>query len=724
MPEIATPLTGPAGNPSLPIITVAQAVRLGGVDQQRVDLAALNAAVSVEAANVAITAPIWPNGTRLRVASEPVGVERIWNSSASHARQCALPNGKTITLAASSNTVLSTTGKPANGTGTDGDYAIDSAAGLQYGPKAAGVWPVGVALFCTVIVPLQSTNTAAQNTAILQGMIDAITIPAATTDGQAIGTVLIFNDDTFNINPIKINPFVSLVGQGYRKTVFLCDSTTEHAFYWDDTRATPADNPDNKNFYYWKFSGMTIICPRGGLRINKPGNTVKADGTAAANYTESRFKAAAIWVGCEISDLEIIGDYDNTSGDPSFETGDAADMNRVDGTALGNPESFGDPVSSCRHVDNLNAYGVGLMLTKLYESRIVNVEIESYGIGMWLDGCDLSYVLQGRMAFNGNHMLIVGHDTYGKQVTVHKPFFGPNHRRPAILAWQADFLTIDDCYFEHYTVAGEKIKVAFGTGIRILNNRFDGFQGAVTTPTMTLEPVIGLLVADNKGNPRAGDGAPLTINIKPTYSVGLYSFEAQNGAWAAHTQDFLTATFRSNTQMKVLHCPNCRYDHYDPFALDQMNPKAMAAVGADNQWSSSGVVWVASNFGGNQFAAAGDNYRIYSSASNLIVFFEPSFADTGFKLVVVGRNVNGGTVTGCQVLVDWDSWVADLRTFPISTKRVLTGSLSSLTSTTAIVAQTFTFTRHATPINTRSLIAVKLVSNSNVDIYGIKLIPQ
>ena len=44
------------------------------------------------------------------------------------------------------NTVLSTTGAPASGTGVNGDFAYDAAAKTMYGPKAAGAWPAGVVL--------------------------------------------------------------------------------------------------------------------------------------------------------------------------------------------------------------------------------------------------------------------------------------------------------------------------------------------------------------------------------------------------------------------------------------------------------------------------------------------------------------------------------------------------------------------------------------------------
>lgn len=43
-------------------------------------------------------------------------------------------------------TLLSGTSAPGSGTGADGDFFINTAASIIYGPKAAGVWPAGVSL--------------------------------------------------------------------------------------------------------------------------------------------------------------------------------------------------------------------------------------------------------------------------------------------------------------------------------------------------------------------------------------------------------------------------------------------------------------------------------------------------------------------------------------------------------------------------------------------------
>lgn len=54
--------------------------------------------------------------------------------------------GASGSAGANGKTVLTTSGAPSAGTGTDGDFAYDPTAMIMYGPKAAGAWPAGVIL--------------------------------------------------------------------------------------------------------------------------------------------------------------------------------------------------------------------------------------------------------------------------------------------------------------------------------------------------------------------------------------------------------------------------------------------------------------------------------------------------------------------------------------------------------------------------------------------------
>ncbi|RYD96696.1 MAG: hypothetical protein EOP54_13080 [Sphingobacteriales bacterium] len=75
------------------------------------------------------TGGVWPAGVSLVGATGPTG--------ATGANGAAGVNGKTV---------LSGTGLPAPGTGSDGDYYIDPTTNIFYGPKAGGTWPAGVSL--------------------------------------------------------------------------------------------------------------------------------------------------------------------------------------------------------------------------------------------------------------------------------------------------------------------------------------------------------------------------------------------------------------------------------------------------------------------------------------------------------------------------------------------------------------------------------------------------
>lgn len=66
------------------------------------------------------------------------------------------PTGSTGAAGADGNSVLNGTGAPGGGTGVDGDFYIDTAADSIYGPKAGGVWGSGTSL----IGPTGATGAA------------------------------------------------------------------------------------------------------------------------------------------------------------------------------------------------------------------------------------------------------------------------------------------------------------------------------------------------------------------------------------------------------------------------------------------------------------------------------------------------------------------------------------------------------------------------------------
>jgi hypothetical protein len=79
----------------------------------------------------------WPGtGTSLVGATGATGA-----AGATGATGAAGATGATGAAGAAGNTVLSGTGAPSSGTGSNGDFYIDTTAEVIYGPKAAGAWP-------------------------------------------------------------------------------------------------------------------------------------------------------------------------------------------------------------------------------------------------------------------------------------------------------------------------------------------------------------------------------------------------------------------------------------------------------------------------------------------------------------------------------------------------------------------------------------------------------
>jgi hypothetical protein len=86
------------------------------------------------------------------------------------------PTGATGAPGADGKTILSGTSAPSSGTGSNGDFYVDVAASVFYGPKASGIWPSGVSL----IGPTGQTGAAGANgKTVLSGT-------SAPTSGQGV----------------------------------------------------------------------------------------------------------------------------------------------------------------------------------------------------------------------------------------------------------------------------------------------------------------------------------------------------------------------------------------------------------------------------------------------------------------------------------------------------------------------------------------------------------
>lgn len=141
MPAISSSLS--TTNSAIPLVNAAHLGKAAGLAMHFATVTALNAAVTAERANITAVSPMWSVGQPSTVATEPAGVHRTWyvgaSAALSHARTVHLRSGLSVILPNDINTVLATTGAPSNGTGADGDVAVDFTNNNYY-LKASGAW--------------------------------------------------------------------------------------------------------------------------------------------------------------------------------------------------------------------------------------------------------------------------------------------------------------------------------------------------------------------------------------------------------------------------------------------------------------------------------------------------------------------------------------------------------------------------------------------------------
>lgn len=154
MTAISTRLS--IAQPNDPVVHPAWVRRLAGASlllpRTEFDLG-----VSEDRARIAsggITNGIYPDGQILHVVGEPAprrwvvgtGVDNAAIAAASDARTVVLRPGLTVRTGSDGASVLSATGAPLSGTGSDGDVAVDY-PGNAYYVKTTGSWGVGTAIY-------------------------------------------------------------------------------------------------------------------------------------------------------------------------------------------------------------------------------------------------------------------------------------------------------------------------------------------------------------------------------------------------------------------------------------------------------------------------------------------------------------------------------------------------------------------------------------------------
>ena len=319
----------------------------------------------------------------------------------------------------------------------------------------------------------------------------------------------------------------------------------------------------------------------------------------------------------------------------------------------------------------LLAQGVAIYGAKLFDFTISNLQVQNYGIGLALFGCDINNITDSRLAYNSRHVHLIRYSTYGSQNKVQNCDLLQNYRIGAIYD-ENYFTSIKDNYFEVYSDAAQFFRVRGSVGTLFWGNRIDCSQS--TTPMLSLAPSYDCIVSNNRYNPAAPAS---TIEVLPTY-------------WTVIQQGLVTFTGNSENFPET-RWPQCRYDRYSsPTVWDAWSPKSIGGIKAQSYpWSTNSVTGLPAVQGGS------DSFYVY---------LEPKLNWSTAAIKFSGVSIGGASG---YAVVTW------------GTSNVFSGFLG-LTSTNALQTVSFPITRPA-GIAPNAQLVLELI-NSQTAYHSIELV--
>lgn len=150
----------------------------------------------------------------------------------------------------------------------------------------------------------------------------------------------------------------------------------------------------------------------------------------------------------------------------------------------------------------MEAFGVGLKITKLFGSQFTNVRFQGFGTCVSLDGCDINTFTTCRFEGSGRYVYSFFHDTYGSQNLYDQCEWMHNQREGGFYTKDTQFEHIRGGYFESYTGAATHIKTENDRETLIEGVRFDNNRQP-TVPVFHFAPAYGLMVQQNRYNPNS-----------------------------------------------------------------------------------------------------------------------------------------------------------------------------------------------------------------------------
>lgn len=333
---------------------------------------------------------------------------------------------------------------------------------------------------------------------------------------------------------LDFGPNHRLSGDDRKATIIVQAHPTAYAFSYLSAKTTPAVDINSGI----AFEHLTLLA-KFGIRFNEQ----------YADIGATEFTKQGFILGPTFKHLAIEGEY-----------GAAMDANYQTSTA----PTF----------DELEGYGVGVALSKVFHAAFTDCMIQYNGIGVLLDNSDLNEVKGGRLAYNARHVHLTGRGSWitvlGSQNQLAYVDAISNQRVAGIYIDTCNFTLIKECYFENYTLSAQFVKSVDCFGTLFQGNRIDNTTQA-GVKALSFAPRFGLVVSDNAWNP----SSPVSpVEILSTYWSVTYPI---NAAWRGNTEE-----------MPEPDCPSCLLREYDPYLFTAGNAAEFSgAIAAAWPWRAS-----------------------------------------------------------------------------------------------------------------------------------------
>jgi hypothetical protein len=245
------------------------------------------------------------------------------------------------------------------------------------------------------------------------GANDHVTVQAAV---DAAGTAPAYlSDGTFAfaggvLKTAQANAPGGLVGTSRNGTVITQADDSAYVYAWESS-LTSGSGAELSGPLFEKLD----IRSKFGIKLGQTG----------VDFT-TVWKLQAFLMGAKFRDLRMLGKY-SAAADPNADT----DNDATSAELLG--------------------YGAGISAAKCFQLLVTNCLISTFGIGAYIDGCDIAEIAQGtRLIGNARGAHFYGHDTYGGKPKVDHCDVVAQRRKGAIrfedvVAWQISGNT----YFEN-----------------------------------------------------------------------------------------------------------------------------------------------------------------------------------------------------------------------------------------------------------------------------------